>query len=95
MTAGAIGGDRPIKPRLVAIAPLHRAKIIAKATVIATPLSKVGVMTAHPFPPAPDGGRPDLDYAEHEATYVHFLQSVKYAVVGVVVLLAALAFTLT
>lgn len=43
---------------------------------------------AHPV------GQPDRDFAEHERTYHLFLQLVKYSVIGVVALLALLAFFL-
>ena len=39
-----------------------------------------------------DGGHPDMDYAEHEATYALFLRLMKYISIGVVVLLIFLAF---
>jgi hypothetical protein len=74
---------------------LRRAKIIAKATVRTTPQSKVKLMNAHTPPSASEGGHPDMDYAEHEATYKLFLQIVKYTVLGVVVILGVLALTLT
>jgi len=51
-------------------------------------------MTAHPPSSLPDGGHPDMDYAEHEATYLRFLQLVRYTVLGVVTLLAVLALAL-
>lgn len=38
------------------------------------------------------GGHPDMDYAEHEATYALFLRLMKFVVVGVVVILVVLAF---
>jgi hypothetical protein len=52
-------------------------------------------MTAHPVHPAPDGGHPAMDYAEHEATYKLFLNILKYAVVAIVAVLAVMALTLT
>ncbi len=52
-------------------------------------------MNAHSPASMPEEGHPDMDYAEHEATYKLFLQLVKYTVLGVVTLLAVLAFTLT
>jgi hypothetical protein len=79
----------------VVIAPLHRGKIIAKATARATLQSKVGIMNAHHPPSVPEGGHPDMDYAEHEATYKLFLQIAKFTVLGVVALLAVMALTLT
>lgn len=51
-------------------------------------------MNAHHPPSGPEGGHPDMDYAEHEATYRRFLQLIKYTALGVVVLLAVLALTL-
>ncbi len=52
-------------------------------------------MSAHPPASAPEGGHPEMDYAEHEATYARFIQIVKYTVVAVAALLAVLALTLT
>lgn len=52
-------------------------------------------MSAHHPPSVPEGGHPDTDYTEHEATYAMFLGLVKYTVLGVVSLLAVMAFTLT
>jgi hypothetical protein len=52
-------------------------------------------MNAHHPPSVPEGGHPDMDYAEHEATYKLFLQIVKFTVLGVVALLAVMALTLT
>jgi hypothetical protein len=52
-------------------------------------------MTPHHPPSGLEGGHPDMDYAEHEATYKLFLALVKYTVLGVVALLAVLALTLT
>ncbi len=39
-----------------------------------------------------NGGHPDMDYAEHEATYALFLRLLKYVAVAVVVILVFLAF---
>lgn len=52
-------------------------------------------MTPHNPPSGLEGGHPDMDYAEHEATYKLFLALVKYTALGVVALLAVLALTLT
>jgi len=38
------------------------------------------------------GGHPDMDYAEHEATYALFLRLLKYVAVGAVIVLIFLAF---
>lgn len=38
------------------------------------------------------GEHPDMDYAEHEATYAFFLRLLKYIVVAVVIVLIFLAF---
>jgi hypothetical protein len=37
-------------------------------------------------------GHPDMDYAEHEATYGLFLKLMKYVAIGVVLILIFLAF---
>jgi hypothetical protein len=37
-------------------------------------------------------GHPDMDYAEHEATYQLFLKLVKYGLVGVILVVVFLAF---
>lgn len=41
-----------------------------------------------------DGGHPDMDYAEHERTYLGFLAVTKWAVIALLVLLAVMAATL-
>ena len=38
------------------------------------------------------GEHPDMDYAEHEATYAFFLRLIKYLVAAVVIILIILAF---
>ena len=38
------------------------------------------------------GGHPDMDYAEHEATYALFLRLLKYLAAAVVLVLIFLAF---
>ena len=38
-----------------------------------------------------DAGHPDMDYAEHEATYALFLNLLKYIAIVVVVILIFLA----
>ena len=37
-------------------------------------------------------GHPDMDYAEHEATYTLFLKLLKYVAAGVVLVIIFLAF---
>ncbi len=40
------------------------------------------------------GGHPDMDYAEHEATYAGFLKLTKWGIIFLVCLLAMMAFFL-
>lgn len=40
-----------------------------------------------------NGGHPDMDYAEHEATYALFLKLSKYTVIGVIAIMVILAVT--
>lgn len=42
--------------------------------------------------PVSAAGHPDMDYAEHEATYSFFLRFLKYNVVAIIVVLIFLAF---
>ena len=39
-----------------------------------------------------DGGHPDMDYAEHEATYALFLRLLKFVAIGAVIVVVFLAF---
>ena len=43
-------------------------------------------------PNLPSAGHPDMDYAEHEATYALFLTLLKYIAFGVVLFVVFLAF---
>jgi Bacterial aa3 type cytochrome c oxidase subunit IV len=46
-------------------------------------------MAEHNAEPA---GHPDMDYAEHERTYEMFVRLLKYSAIGVIGLLAMLAY---